>query len=89
MKLRCMTKTGQGWQKETPDDVSRWMWRHDGMESVCVDETNPAAKVYYCGIPSMLTTYREAWEREGKREDRRRAAEFITLDKLLFEREAV
>jgi NAD(P)H-flavin reductase len=89
MKLRCMTKTEQGWQKETPDDVSRWMWQHDGAESVVVDETDTRAKVYYCGLPSMMETYREAWERERKPNDQRRAAEFLELDKLLFVREAV
>jgi hypothetical protein len=81
MKLRCMTKTEKGWQKETPDDVSRWLWRHDGTESVAIDDEN---SVYYCGLPSMLTTYREAWEREKRVGDKRRAAMFITLDKLLW-----
>jgi hypothetical protein len=84
MKLRCMTKTEKGWQKETPDDISRWMWRNDGKEAVVIDD---ASKTYYCGLPSMLTTYREAWHRERKPNDQRRAGMFYALDLKLWESE--
>jgi hypothetical protein len=79
--MRFMTKDGKKWVKETPTDVSKWLWRHDGTESVAIDDDT---STYYCGIPSMLDTYREAWEREGKPNDQRRAAMFIDLDMLIW-----
>jgi hypothetical protein len=83
--MRFMTKDGKKWAKETPTDVSKWLWRHDGTESVAIDDET---FTYYCGLLSMLTTYREAWERERKGNDQRRAAMFIDLDRQLFAQEA-
>ena len=79
--MRFAVKKGNKWVKETPEDVSRWLWQHDGQEAVAVDDEN---SVYYCSLPSMMESYREAWERENKPNDKRRAAMFIDLDQLLF-----
>lgn len=84
--MRAMRKVSDKWTRETPENLSAWMWKNDGEEAVVVDD---ATHTYYCGTPSMLDTYREAWERERKPNDQRRAAMFITLDKLLFQQEGV
>lgn len=85
MRLRFMTKGESGWEKEKPADPSKWLWRHDGTESVAIDDEN---SVYYCGTPSMLATYQEAWEKERRVGDKRKAAAFYELDQLLFKQEA-
>lgn len=79
--MRCMRKVNDKWQKEHPDNLSRWLWQHDGDEAVVIDDST---KSYYCGRAEMVTAYREAWESERKVGDKRRAATFMDLDRALF-----
>jgi hypothetical protein len=86
MRLRFMTKGEAGWEKEKPDDPSKWLWRHDGTESVAISD---ADSTYFCGKPDMIGVYQEAWSKENKLHDKRKAAMFFDLDKILFCQEVV
>lgn len=82
--MRAMRRIDGQWQTEHPDNLSSWLWAHDGEEAVVI---NDAAKVYYCGRPEMVQQYRDAWESERKVGDKRKAAMFVDLDRQLFAKE--
>lgn len=78
---RAMRRVDGQWQTEQPDNLSSWLWAHDGEEAVVV---NDVGKIYYCGRPEMVEQYKAAWAKEGKRGDKRQASTFQDLDRQLF-----
>lgn len=82
--MRCLIKIDGQWQKEHPDNLSRWMWQHDGEEAVVIDDSINA---FFCGKPEMVDNYRAKWDAERKVGYKRRAAMFSELDRALFAKE--
>ncbi|WP_224962768.1 hypothetical protein [Geomonas subterranea] len=70
--MRTMLKVDGKWVTEqAPDsaqDLSKWLWAHDGEEAVVADDQGG---IYYCGNESVLQFYRS----NGKT-----ARMFIVLD---------
>jgi len=75
-----MRKEEIKWIKETPTDVYRWLCIHDGQEAVAVDDET---MTYFCSAPVMMDNYRDAWAKEGKRDDPRKAKMFYDLARTL------
>lgn len=80
--MRCLVRTNDKWQTEHPDNLSAWLWQHDGKEAVAID-----GDVFYCGTEALAQQYRDKWAGERKRGDKRRVADFLDLDRQLFARE--
>jgi len=78
---RCMRKENGKWVKESPPNISAWMWANDGAEAVVIDDRTAT---YYVGLPVMMDNYREAWAKEKLRNDPRKTAMFSALDRNLF-----
>lgn len=74
--MRCLRKVDGKWTKEDPPDLNKWLIIHDGEEAVAADD---AEQIYYCSLPSMVESYREAWEKERRIGDKRTAAMFYDL----------
>jgi hypothetical protein len=79
-----MIREGKKWRTDHPENLSAWLYTNDGAEAVVVCD---ATKTYYCGRPEMMQQYRDAWEKERKVGDKRKAAMFIDLDRQLFAKE--
>jgi hypothetical protein len=79
--MRCLVKKENGWEREHPTNPSKWLWANDGGEAVVVDD---ATKTYYCARPEMMETYRELWDKESKKGDKRVSSMFVDLDQKLF-----
>jgi hypothetical protein len=61
MQLRAMIRENGKWQKELPEDLLRWMWKHDGEEALIIDDSTEP-KTYYVGNTELL----KACQAEGK-----------------------
>jgi len=79
--MRAMRKEKGKWVAEQPASLSAWLWANDGLEAVVIDDDT---KTYYCGDPDTADKFREAWAKECKKNDKRKALMFIDLDRLLF-----
>lgn len=80
--MRCLVRTADKWKQEHPDNLSAWLWQHDGAESVVID-----GNVYYCGTEELKAQYEAKWKEENKLHEKRRTSDLLTLDKILFNRD--
>lgn len=84
--MRAMRRIEGKWVTETPADLSKWLWTHDGGEAVVVDD---ATETYYCATEDQMHLYRRKWDEEGRKGDKRTAAMFIDLDRELYRKECL
>ena len=84
--MRAMTKVDGRWLRQTPSDLYLWLCSNDGEDAVVIDD---ASKTYYCSRIEMLDSYRDAWAKEGKAKDERKAAMFSGLCFRLFSDDVV
>lgn len=57
--MRIMLKVDGKWADSeapaSPEDLSSWMWKHDGEDAVVADDEKG---IYYCGNEKLLQAYR-------------------------------
>jgi hypothetical protein len=81
---RAMKRENGKWTTEHPENLSAWLWRNDGLEAVVIDGSN-----YYCAHPDAADKFREAWAKEGRKNDKRVALSFGDLDRQLYAKEVI
>lgn len=82
--MRAMKRVDGKWLTETPDNLSKWLWREDGEEAIVIDDD---AKVHYCARVEDEAKFLSAWAKERRKNDKRTVSDFYTLDRLLAESE--